>query len=31
MKKSLNAWSVPSEVGFEEMFVSLKKAGFDAV
>lgn len=31
MKKALNAWSVPSEVGFEEMFASLKKAGFDAV
>ena len=31
MKKSLNAWSVPAEVGFEEMFASLKRAGFDAV
>lgn len=31
MKKSLNAWSVASNVGFEEMFVSLKKAGFDGV
>lgn len=31
MKKSLNAWSVPDGVGFEEMFASLKQAGFDGV
>ena len=31
MKKSLNAWSVPSEAGFEEMFADLKKAGFEGV
>lgn len=31
MIKSLNAWTVPSEVGFEEMFTALKKAGFEAV
>lgn len=31
MKKSLNAWSVPENVGFEDMFRALKKAGFDAV
>ncbi len=29
--KSINAWSVPSEVGFAEMFADLKKAGFDCV
>jgi len=31
MKKSLNAWSVPKDVGFEEMFSALKGAGFDGV
>ena len=31
MKKSLNAWSVPDGVGFEEMFTALKRAGFDGV
>jgi len=31
MLKSLNAWSVPSEVSFEDMFRALSKAGFDGV
>ena len=31
MKKALNAWSVPANVPFEELFPALKKAGFDAV
>lgn len=31
MKKILNAWSVPSDVGFSEMFSHLKDAGFDGV
>ena len=31
MKKSLNAWSVPGNVGFEETFAALSAAGFDGV
>ena len=31
MKRSLNAWTVPAEVGFEEMFASLAAAGYDGV
>ena len=31
MRKALNAWTVDSSVGFEEMFVQLKQAGFDGV
>lgn len=31
MKKVLNAWSVPADVGFPEMFKTLKQAGFDGV
>lgn len=29
--KSINAWSVPAQVGFADMFADLKKAGFDCV
>jgi len=31
MKKALNAWTVDSTTGFEEMFRQLKEAGFDGV
>ena len=31
MKKSINAWSVDPDTGFEEMFAQLKDAGFDGV
>ena len=31
MKKSLNAWTVDSKTGFEQMFRELKEAGFDGV
>ncbi|MBO6158731.1 MAG: sugar phosphate isomerase/epimerase [Firmicutes bacterium] len=31
MKKSLNAWTVCSETGFEQMFKELKEAGFDGI
>ncbi len=31
MKKSLNAWSVPDNVSFEDMFTQLREAGFDGV
>ena len=31
MKKSINAWSVESSVGFEEMFAQIKAAGFDGI
>lgn len=31
MKKSLNAWSVPGKVGFDEMFEAVKAAGFDGI
>lgn len=31
MKKSINAWAVESAVGFEQMFLELKEAGFDGV
>lgn len=31
MKKSINAWSVDSKVGFEEMFSQIKEAGFDGI
>ena len=31
MKKALNAWTVDSVTGFEEMFSQLKDAGFDGI
>ena len=31
MKKALNAWTVDSATGFEEMFRQLKEAGFDGI
>ena len=31
MKKALNAWTVDSTTGFEEMFCQVKEAGFDAI
>ncbi len=31
MKKSINAWSVESNKGFEEMFSQIKAAGFDGI
>lgn len=31
MKKSINAWSVESSVGFEEMFAQIKAAGFNGI
>ena len=31
MKKSLNAWTVDSKTGFEDMFAQVKKAGFDGI
>lgn len=31
MKKSINAWSVDSKTGFEEMFAEIKAAGFDGI
>lgn len=31
MKKSINAWSVDSKTGFEEMFQQIKAAGFDGI
>ena len=31
MKKSLNAWSVDSAAGFEQMFREVKAAGFDGI
>lgn len=31
MKKSLNAWTVAEETGFEQMFKELKEAGFDGI
>lgn len=31
MKKSINAWSVPGDIGFREMFEKISKAGFDGI
>lgn len=31
MKKSINAWSVPDNLSFEEMFYQISKAGFDGI
>ena len=31
MKTSINAWSVDSAVGFEDMFAQIKAAGFDGI
>lgn len=31
IKKSMNAWTVDSETGFEEMFRQIKEAGFDGI
>jgi len=31
MKKALNAWSVDSQVNFEDMFKQIKNAGFDGI
>jgi len=31
MKKAINAWSVDSKTGFEDMFAQVKKAGFDGI
>lgn len=31
MKKSINAWSVPENVGFETMFRQISHAGFDGI
>lgn len=31
MKKCINAWSIPSNVPFEEMFKQIKTAGFDGI
>lgn len=31
MKKSINAWSVPADVGFRQMFESVSAAGFDGI
>lgn len=31
MKKSINGWSIPGDVSFEDMFKKLSKAGFDGV
>ncbi|MBQ7017024.1 MAG: sugar phosphate isomerase/epimerase [Firmicutes bacterium] len=31
MKKSINAWSMPKELTFEECFIAAKEAGFDGI
>ena len=31
MKRSINAWSVPSEIGFREMFRDVSAAGFEGI
>ncbi len=31
MKKSINAWSIPADIGFEEMFKKISAAGFDGI
>ena len=31
MKKAINAWSVDSKAGFEDMFAQIKAAGFDGI
>lgn len=31
MKKSINAWSIPDEVSFEEMFRQISAAGYDGI
>ncbi|MEI6579951.1 MAG: sugar phosphate isomerase/epimerase family protein [Eubacteriales bacterium] len=31
MKKSINAWSVEKDTGFEDMFAQVKAAGFDGI
>ncbi len=31
MKRSINAWSVPAEVGFRDMFRTISSAGFEGV
>lgn len=31
MKKSINAWSVPGDVGFEKTFADISRAGFDGI
>ncbi len=31
MKRSINAWSVPAETGFRDMFRALSAAGFDGI
>ena len=31
MKKAINAWSVDSKIGFEDMFRQVKAAGFDGI
>ncbi|MBE6883194.1 MAG: sugar phosphate isomerase/epimerase [Ruminococcaceae bacterium] len=31
MKRSINAWSIPSDVGFEDMFRDISKAGFEGI
>lgn len=31
MKKAINAWSIPAEVSFEDMFCKISKAGYDGI
>jgi len=31
MKKSINGWSIPGDVSFEDMFAKISKAGFDGI
>lgn len=31
MKKSINAWTIPAHVGFDEMFAAISAAGFETI
>ena len=31
MKKSINAWSIPGQISFEEMFRQIHEAGFEGI
>jgi len=31
MRKAINAWTIPANVSFEEMFLSISSAGFEAI